>query len=304
MISNSTFQQNSAGDGTYDPTAASVVGGIAVISSNRQSSGSTLYMADCTFDNNISGATGALHLEILQCIALFNNTLSRNQGSLGAVYILQTSGDPTYCAQQARNNVFAAQLTAHINNPFVEVYNMDLRSNNFSSNEWALYLDTLQQPVLLSASSFEGNQAVVEPGTGGAGAGLYMIGSFFAYITVTDCLFTQNSSPFLGGAIFVLSFSIQHTVRNCTIDNNQAAVSGGGIAMVDGSLSVNNSTLVSNDAGSEGGGGVTCRDCLRLSVVNTSLINNTCQEVGGGIKVSGLPASDIIMDQVTARGNT
>jgi predicted outer membrane repeat protein len=132
---------------------------------------------------------------------------------------------------------------------------------------------------------------------------IFMIGTFYAYITIIDCQFIQNNSPFLGGAIFALSFSYSHSIANCIFDGNQAAVSGGSLALVDGSFEVNSSTFINSVAGSEGGGGITCRDCVRLSVTNTSLANNTCEEAGGAIKVSGLPASDVILDQINATGN-
>lgn len=208
------------------------------------------------------------------------------------------------CAcQRAQNSAFATDIAPYFDDIYSGTYNIGVRGANFTGNFRALYLDTLQQPASVAGSIFQGNEAIVEPGTGGAGAGLYMIGSFYAYITVTDCQFTRNSSPFLGGAIFALSFLFQHTVSDCSIEGNYAAVSGGGIAMVDGSLTVNNSRVSNNVAGADGGGGITCRDCVALTLVNTSLTGNACQEVGGAIKVSGLPASDVMLDQVNATGN-
>ena len=306
MVSNCTFLQNSAGNGTYDPLAGHVVGALAVASSTSpvlgQGSGSVLYMVNTTFDSNMGDAAGGLDLQGLQCVALSGNTFVNNSGSLGAVY-MQVTGDPNVCAQQAQTSSFAAQLAPYFANLFADTYNIDIRGSNFTNNLRALYLDTLEQPVSVADCVFDANQAVVEPGTGGAGGGLYMIGSYFAFVTITDCSFVRNSSPFLGGAIFILSFSTQHSVTNCVIDSNQAAVSGGGIALVDGSLTVNSSSLLSNSAGTEGGGGITCRDCVRLTVVNSSLGNNSCQEVGGAVKVSGLPASDILLDQVNVSRN-
>ncbi len=307
ILFTSTFLQNSAGDGTYDPLAAKTVGGMAVSSGDNpvlgQSLGSNLYMVNTSFDSNTGGAVGALDLESLQCVALSATTFVHNTGHIGAVNMAQVSGDPTACAQRAQAAPFAAQLPSYFDNLFGGTCNIDIRNSNFTGNWRALYLDQLEQPVSVAESVFEGNQAVVEPGAGGAGGAIVMIGTFYAYVTITDCQFIQNNSPFLGGAIFALSFSYSHSITSCAFDGNQAAVSGGALALVDGSFVVNSSSLINNIAGSEGGGGITCRDCVRLSVTNTSLANNTCEEAGGAIKVSGLPASDVNLDQIDATGN-
>ncbi len=307
IVSNSTCLQNWAGDGSYDPLAAKTVGGMAVSSGENpvlgQNFGSILYMVNTSFDSNTGGAVGALDLESLQCIALSATTFMNNNGPIGAVNMAQVSGNPTACAQHAQAAPFAAQLPSYFDNLLGGTCNIDIRNSNFTGNSRALYLDQLEQPVSVAESVFDGNQAVVEPGAGGAGGAIFMIGTFYAYITIIDCQFIQNNSPFLGGAIFALSFSYSHSIANCIFDGNQAAVSGGSLALVDGSFEVNSSTFINSVAGSEGGGGITCRDCVRLSVTNTSLANNTCEEGGGAIKVSGLPASDVILDQINATGN-
>jgi len=104
----------------------------------------------------------------------------------------QVSGNPTACAQHAQAAPFAAQLPSYFDNLLGDTCNIDIRNSNFTGNSRALYLDQLEQPVSVAESVFEGNQGVVEPGAGGAGGAIFMIGTFYAYITIIDCQFTPS----------------------------------------------------------------------------------------------------------------
>ena len=95
-----------------------------------------------------------------------------------------------------------------------------------------------------------------------------------AYITITDCTISGNSTNINGGGI---GGATTLTVANSTISGNSAGTSGGGIS--GGDVSIVNSTVSGNSAGTTGGG-IGGGD---LTIVNSTVSGNSAGMSGGGL---------------------
>ena len=113
--------------------------------------------------------------------------------------------------------------------------------------------------------------------SGNSGGGVVAAPNIFggrAYITITDCIISGNSTTVDGGGI---GGATTLTVANSTISGNSARTSGGGIS--GGDVSIVNSTVSGNSAGTTGGG-VGGGD---LSIVNSTVSGNSAGTSGGGL---------------------
>jgi predicted outer membrane repeat protein len=136
----------------------------------------------------------------------------------------------------------------------------------------------------------------VEPGSSRGGA-LVVLGD----ATITDSLFTGNSSSGRGGA---MDIDGALTMLRTTVSGNQAATSGGtggGGMHLSGPSTVTDSTISGNSAGGDDGGGIAFDDTLTL--VNSTVSGNTVSTFGGG--VSGRDEGDALtLVYSTIAGNT
>jgi len=114
--------------------------------------------------------------------------------------------------------------------------------------------------------------------SGGSGGGISV--GVGATMTVTNCIFSDNSASNGGGAIYTNGTLL--SVTNSTLASNTAPF-GGGINSNTGTTTVTNSIFSDNTAANVGGGIVSSGT---LSVTNSTLANNTAR-FGGGILNSG-----------------
>ena len=128
-----------------------------------------------------------------------------------------------------------------------------------------------------------------------SGGGIYNGGM----LTVTNCIFTNNTSGSEGGAI---ANPGTLTLTNSTIANNTAPF-GGGIDN-EGTLTVNGSTLESNMANNSGGygGGIDNNDGAMATLTNTTVEMNSAVVDGGGIFNAG--SSTLTITDSTLSGNS
>jgi len=118
-----------------------------------------------------------------------------------------------------------------------------------------------------------------------------------AYITITDCTISGNSTTLNGGGI--LADRTKLTVANSTISGNSAGTSGGGISVSPGTIGVDldssivNSTISGNSAGTSGGGIGTSNT---LRVANCTITGNSAPSGGGIYNVGSVEASDTILN--------
>ena len=136
--------------------------------------------------------------------------------------------------------------------------------------------------------------------SGNSAGGVVAIPNFFggrAYITITDCTISGNSSTMGGGGI--LGARTLLTVANSTISDNSAGTSGGGISVSPGPIGVNldssivNSTISGNSAGTSGGGIGTS---TTLRVANCTITGNSAPSGGGIYNVGSSEISNTILN--------
>jgi hypothetical protein len=99
-------------------------------------------------------------------------------------------------------------------------------------------------------------------------------------LTVSDCVFSQNTGSF-SGAVFNLG---SLTVKNCTFSHNSSFL-GGGILNL-GTLTVTSSAFLHNSA--EVGGAIVNAPGSTLTVTNSTFVGNSAHEKGGGIADQGV----------------
>ena len=143
-------------------------------------------------------------------------------------------------------------------------------NSNVSDNFFGIYNATGEFGVVTAtilSTTVSGNSA------GGVVAAPNIFGGR-AYITITDCIISGNSTTVNGGGI---GGATTLTVANSTISGNSAGTSGGGIS--GGDVSIVNSTISGNSAGTSGGG----IGGGGLSIVNSTVSGNSAGTSGGGL---------------------
>jgi hypothetical protein len=123
--------------------------------------------------------------------------------------------------------------------------------------------------------------------------------------TIRNCIVTGNSSPTVGGGVYVFEASAE--IIDCTITGN-TAYHGGGVYIEDKSNVLIRNCLISNNSASNQGGSGGGIECIRstLMVQNCRIEGNLCypgvdfESAGGGI-ISG--RSVIIFQNSILGGN-
>ncbi len=140
--------------------------------------------------------------------------------------------------------------------------------------------------------------------SGSNSSGLYC--ADFSYPLISNCVFTNNSSPTYGGGLQLISFH-PDTIRNCIFDNN----SNGGIYITIDSDPIFYECVFSNNTGSgiilnvsqaefhncliygnfssDDGGGILVLDNGWLNLKRCVIYNNSSQGKGGGIYTENTP---------------
>jgi len=126
-----------------------------------------------------------------------------------------------------------------------------------------------------SGTTFDG--FTVTEGRAGVGGGMYLSASS---LTVTNCIFTDNSAFNMGGGMYILGNS-SPTVANCIFEGNTvASFNGGGICCwSSASPTFTNNTIVNNTANINGGGAYVLS---AATITNNIIVGNTATD-GGGI---------------------
>jgi len=138
-----------------------------------------------------------------------------------------------------------------------------------------------------SGTVFDG--FTITHGSVGVGGGMRLDNSS---LTVTNCIFTENSASLMGGGMYILNTS-SPVVANCIFDDNEVTgLNGGGICCWgNGSSTIINNTIVNNTA-NDNGGGIYVSPGSSPIITNNIIVGNTAVD-GGGIysDTAALPTS-------------
>ena len=134
----------------------------------------------------------------------------------------------------------------------------------------------------------------------GDGAGLFA-GSTPS-ITVTGCMFENNTATGAGGGAWLFSTDVGVVnVTNCDlIDNTASDEDGGGALIWNGETTVTDCVVRGNSAGDDGGG-LSIIFSLNLNMSQCTFENNNSDGNGGGL---GIFAADSTMSNCQFSGNT
>ena len=166
-------------------------------------------------------------------------------------------------------------------------------NSNVSNNVFGIFNGTDEFGVV-TATIF--STTVSDNSGGGIVARPHIFGGR-AYITITDCTISGNSTAVDGGGI--LAGRTLLTVANSTISGNSAGTSGGGISVSPGPIGVNldssivNSTISGNSAGTSGGGIDTS---TTLRVANCTITGNSAPSGGGIYNEGSVQVSNTILN--------
>jgi predicted outer membrane repeat protein len=255
-VSGSTFASSSAtrgaavtNNGSLWLTAGTVrncasYGGV-VYNDNGGSPARTTTVTDCVFYDNNGGTIGGG--------GIYNNS--------GTVTVAGSSFDGNYLFPNSSNGGGAIYNAASAT---VTVSYSTFDSNTCNTGQPGGAIDTLGT-VNVSNSTFSGNAA----DAGGA-----IFGTNSSSLTVTNCVFSNNSAIHGGGAL-VSGHSA--TVSGSTFSNNYGG--SGGSTLNDGTMTLSGSTFSGNQAGS--GGALLNNGTLTL-MTNCAFSGNSTFGSGGG----------------------
>ena len=134
-------------------------------------------------------------------------------------------------------------------------------------------------------------------GVGGGG-----IVNYFATLTATNCIFSDNTAAGFGGGLDSES-AVSTSLTGCAFTNN-TAILGGGIAS-GGPLTMNGSNIIHNTASAFGGGGI--YSSYTLTITGSTIANNSATSstsTGGGLETGGVTVltNDTIAGNVAGTG--
>jgi predicted outer membrane repeat protein len=133
----------------------------------------------------------------------------------------------------------------------------------------------------IEASSFRGNQTVLDVAGGRQGGAIFVSGSG-ASATIRGSHFADNAARTSGGAIFSTGGTLD--IATSTFEGNSAAI-GGGVSGYEGApVTIEGSTFVGNSA--TDGGGVYVNGNVTLNAANSTFSGNTAEE-GAGLWSAG-----------------
>ena len=187
---------------------------------------------------------------------------------------------------------------------------LSFTNNSASANGGAIEYNAIGS-VALSNSTFTSNSATNAQANYGGGAIDMELGGSSPVNSVTNVVFSGNTSSGIGGAVRD-NVGYADIYQNCTFTNNSAALSGGalydasGVAISGSTFSGNSATgnLSSSPAGGTAGAIFIYR--VSTTISKTTIDSNTATDAGGGIFIEAntFVASSVSLTASTVSNNT
>ncbi len=274
----------------------------AEISSTNGTRGGALYsigsltVTNSFFENNAADAGAGIYvtagsLSITNGVFLYNlatTTQYNPQGSQpplasasgGAVEVFDgstvTIADSFFAGNQA---FYGGAISSVHSSPSTDSITITNSTFDNNSGTWCGgAICNLSTPLNITSSTFSNNSA---PNNASGGA----IGSQASDISISQTLFSGNTSGGLGGAIITMGippYDQSVTINDTSFDNNNASV-GGAIEIDSVTLIVNRSTFNSNSASTGGAISINpSQNPTLLNVTNSTFYGNQVSNGGGG----------------------
>ncbi|MCB0666626.1 MAG: hypothetical protein KDC80_12410 [Saprospiraceae bacterium] len=250
-------------------------------------SGSSLTLENCSFDNNLANADGGdICVRVSEAVIDISDcTFTNSAGLNGGCIYLKGEGSKLSVARSDFIDALATGLGAGIaaaNASELRIENCEFRENWAIRGGGGLYIEEVTAVFILE-SIFEANQVTQSSpdGRGGAIQCFVPEGSVnLSEITLEDCRLTNNTSGFIGGAIYAERVTL--SVNGTEIMANSAEVAGGGVITILGAdLSLDETNISDNTAPQ--GAGVYLQNEAQYNFVNSTFSGNNASENGGGL---------------------
>ena len=253
---------------------------------NSTSAGGAIYLKTIgntsiirtNFSNNLASSNGgALFvitsqlnslLEIIDCVFLENN--STNSG--GAIY-LKWVGNTSLIRNNFSNNLAsycgAIDITASLVNSLIEIMNCFFRENNSTNYGGAIYMEKSGN-TSIKKSSFSNNLVFIN------GAAIHLFASLSnSLIEIIDCVFMDNNSTSLGGAVYLKMIGNISIIRGYF--SNNFAYNGGAIisfaSQSNSLLEISNCVFIENNS-TNFGGAIYMENYGNNTIINSKFSNN------------------------------
>ncbi|MCG8403697.1 MAG: hypothetical protein MI923_00735 [Phycisphaerales bacterium] len=155
-------------------------------------------------------------------------------------------------------------------------------------------LSVANQAVSVIDCVFRENTSLGDDVFPGHGAGLFIGNSSASVISVTGCMFEDNTATGSGGGAWLNSSDdgVVNVINCDFINNNAMEGDGAGAWISDGEVMVTDCLLRGNSAG-DAGGGMSIVFSLSLNISQCMFENNSTDSSGGGLRVFAPDASTI-----------
>ena len=272
-ITNSKFVNNNAD---------SLGGAIAVGDDSRAT------IRNAQFTNNTAGNEGgAIYVRDGSALIVESSAFTGNTATnFGGGVFVGVDSNAKFTETTFDGNSALAHAGGAINTDgIIEVVDCLFTGNQASADNGGAIQCWTTSTATISGSTFQGNSA-------------YSAGAIYAHniLTITDTIFTENTSAFRGGAVALFSGNsdVATIIDGCEFTNNTGGYGGGLFAMDRGAITTN-TTFTSNTATQRGGGAWAENPGAVLTFNNVEFNDNTATYDGGAI-CADASASLIVAD--------
>ncbi len=288
-ITGSTFTSNSAvfrdGGAIFTTVAGSISGG-CVFTGNQAAAGGgavyasvageTLTVGNSTFTgNNAVSGGGAL---FAQRLAMTNANFTDNHTTAGHGGAVRFTQDSTITGGAlTSNSATGGEGGAVYGSGLLTMQNAAFESNTATGSGGAVRMTF---STIIAGCTFTDNHSA------GNGGGAVIISAGGSFVSISDTVFSQNSTTGaagLGGALYT---SLPGALLSCEFLGNQSLLHGGG-AYFNAATDLEECTFDGNTAGDRGGGALIAGT---NTLTNCTFVNNTAVSLGGGF-ISNLPSN-------------
>ena len=270
-------------------------------------------LQDCVFSGNVAGGNGGAMFMSGECatfVFMHNCTFSENGAILGSAYYAVGAGSLHMFNSHFLANIAKMAGTVFLAEPVASkfgncrfssnrapvgaallvnsAYEVTITDSQFLNNEGSsgavVRLANINDYTIVYNSTFIGNDAAQSNGGALSLQNSYVLGN----VSLTDCLFHNNSGG-LGGGAYINMATHDCTVRivGCSFDLNVANY-GAGLAVVASRVTVSGLTSFSENFAYTSGGGVLVDKMSSVQFSDCIFDENLANNDGGSIAMIGV----------------
>jgi predicted outer membrane repeat protein len=288
VLSNVTIQNSKTNTGFCGGAIATDTTGTTIISDST-------FQQDTAGSGGVICTSGSL--QITNSHFLFNTAANTSTGFGGAIYLFPAATMDFRGGELNGNSAVRGGAIYLAGNAQVNIHSpsqpVSFAANVATDSGGAIDVDPSDTSGYLKIdnANFTGNSA--PQNTVGLGYGGAVSYRGTSPMTITKSYFSKNQGRF-GGAVFVGNGlnGVNAYIIQTIFDQNQSASLGGGLYTNGDNTHLEISDAIFTSNQSAGGGGL-ARFNAHLSLLDSSFTNNTATQFGGGILVDAGPTADV-----------